>query len=620
MLEFRPDVEGLRAVAIVLVVLNHAGVGSGGYVGVDVFFVISGFLITRMLLGERERTGRVSLSRFYARRIKRLMPQALTAIVAVAVAAAVVFPPSRAADVPADMLASAAYAMNWHLAAESTDYFATGDDGPLDHFWSLAVEEQFYLVWPLLLLLLARGRGVLTVALGVAVLASLAYAGLDDQYFSTPARVWELGLGALLAARPPRWRSRAAGWAGLVAIAVAAVTAGPETRVPLLATLGAAAVIGAGGPRVLALGPVQRVGRLSYAWYVWHWPVLVFAAAAVGPLSRAEGLAFAAASLLPAVVTHRWIEEPIRRAPLRAPRMTLAAAPAAAAATLVVGVALSALLPATPTLAHADGARRLEMQRSATALKPAPQDADDDRGRSHDCLAAAGATTAAGCAYGDGVTVVLFGDSHAMQYFPALEPIASRQGWRLVQLAKAGCPPAAVSVVYAPSMREYPECDAWREDALRRVESERPALVVVAGSARYTVVDDGRWLDARPSLRRLAAGHAPVLERLAAAADRVVVLGDPPIPPFYVPDCVAEALDDLRRCAFARGKATKNARVVNAAVRRSGAELIDPTSRFCIRDRCPAVIGDVLIYRNTGHITASYMETLAPWLQARLLP
>jgi peptidoglycan/LPS O-acetylase OafA/YrhL len=617
--EFRPDVEGLRAVAISLVVLSHAGVGAaaGGFVGVDVFFVISGFLITRVLLGELDRTGRISLTRFYARRIKRLMPQALTAIAAVAVAAAVLLPPARAGALPGDMLAAGAYAMNWHLAAESTDYFAAAQDGPLDHFWSLAVEEQFYLLWPLILLLAVRGRGAVLALVAVASLAyaaHLAAAAPEAAYFSAPARAWELALGALLAVRPLRL-GRGAAYAGLAAIAAATVAYGSETAFPgpaaLLPTLGTAAVIAGGGVRALTLRPVQRLGRLSYAWYVWHWPVLVFAAEAWGPLSTAEGLAVAAASLVPTVLTHRLIEEPIRRAPLRAPRITLAAAPGAAAAALGAGLLLAALLPSIPTLAHADGAARLELQRTATALRPAPQHADADRGRSHvdGCLASDDATVSPPCVYGDprsATTVVLFGDSHAMQWFPALEPIARRRGWRLVQLTKAGCPPSAARVIYAPERREHVECVPWREHVLERLERERPAIVIAAGAARYTVV----------GAESLEDGHAAVLERLPG---RVVYLGDTPRPPFYMPDCVSEALGDLRRCAFARGAATAEARTVNAAVAEvEGVELVDPASRFCIGAQCPGVIGDVLVYRNTGHVTASYAETLAPWLERRL--
>src|ERR1700755_1524380 len=163
---FRPDVEGLRAVAIGLVLLAHARVGlaSGGYVGVDVFFVISGFLITRMLVDELDRTGRLSLTRFYARRVKRLMPQVLAVTLVVVVASAVLLSPVRADAAAEDVIASGIYAMNWRLSAEAVDYFASGaQDGPLDHFWSLAVEEQFYIVWPLLLLAITwrcrRGPG-----------------------------------------------------------------------------------------------------------------------------------------------------------------------------------------------------------------------------------------------------------------------------------------------------------------------------------------------------------------------------------------------------------------------------------------------------------------------------
>src|SRR5215207_4799446 len=207
---FRADVEGLRGLAIVLVVLAHAGVGAaaGGFVGVDVFFVISGFVITQVLVAELDAGGSVSLTRFYARRVKRLMPQALTAIVAVVVAAPLLLPPLRADAVADDVMAAGTYAMNWHLSAAAVDYFATGEDRPLDHFWSLAVEEQFYLAWPPLLLLLCRGatgpRRRLA-ALGAIAAASLLYAIVhvqrspDQAYFSVAARGWELALGGLLA-------------------------------------------------------------------------------------------------------------------------------------------------------------------------------------------------------------------------------------------------------------------------------------------------------------------------------------------------------------------------------------------------------------------------------------
>ncbi len=215
MTSFRPDVEGLRAVAIVIVLLSHAGLGAaaGGYVGVDVFFVISGFVITRMLLGELDSTGRLSLAGFYARRVKRLMPQALAVMVAVAIAAPLLLSPLRADPVAGDVMAAGAYAMNWRLSADAVDYFATGEDRPLDHFWSLAVEEQFYLLWPLALLALAwrahgRHRRRLLPAMALSAAVSFAHAAQlvadspDQAYFSAPARAWELALGGIVAVAP----------------------------------------------------------------------------------------------------------------------------------------------------------------------------------------------------------------------------------------------------------------------------------------------------------------------------------------------------------------------------------------------------------------------------------
>lgn len=656
---FRPDVEGLRAVAIVLVLLCHARVGAvaGGYVGVDVFFVISGFVITRVLVAELDATGGLSLVGFYARRVKRLMPQALAVIVAVVVGASLVLPPLLADQVAGDVMAAGAYAMNWRLSASAVDYFAVAGDRPLDHFWSLAVEEQFYVVWPLLLLLLALrrpsgARRRMLIAVAAIAAASFAFAlrevhiAPESAYFSPAARGWELALGGLvalvLAGRTlPRRAATFVAWPGAAAIVLAATRFGPDTAMPgwpaLLPTAGAAALIVAGAgaapsrpTRALCARPVRSVGRISYAWYIWHWPVLVFAA----PRSTVAAVLVALGSVVPAVATYRWIEGPLRRSRfhLHRPRLTLGVALACPALAAACGLALSASIASPSRLAagQVEGAAQLArthaIQESAGGLRPTPREADADRGRSYEdgCLVMERATTSPPCVYGDRrsrTTVVLFGDSHAMQFFPAFDAIARRRHWRLVQLTKSGCPPPPVRVVYTLSGRDYRECVAWREYALRRIERvERPALVIAASSAHYDVIDAaGRRISRDAGARALAAAYGGVLGRLRDAAAHVVVLSDPPRPPLDVPSCVAQWLHRLRRCAFAPGAALARSRVVTAAVRRvKGVRVVDPAARLCLPAVCPAVIGDVLVYRNTGHLTASFVVTLQRWLAGRL--
>jgi peptidoglycan/LPS O-acetylase OafA/YrhL len=655
MTPFRPDVEGLRAVAIAIVVLAHAelGFGAGGFVGVDVFFVISGFLITQALVAELDRTGRVGVARFYARRVKRLMPQVLAVIAAVVVAAWLLLSPVAADAVAADVVAAGAYAMNWHLSAEAVDYFASGgSDQPLDHLWSLAVEEQFYVVWPLLLVVLAWRRRLLLPALCVIAAASFLYAAEqvrvapEAAYYSAFARAWELGLGALaavlLAGRCAGPRTAAAcGGLGLAAIAAATVAFGEGTPFPgpaaLVPTLGAVALIAAGTgerrawvTRSLMLSPVRWLGRVSYAWYVWHWPVLVFAGVGLGALPGWARGAVALASLGPAWLTYRWIEEPLRRSTLhlRRPRVTLAAGLAGPALAVGVGFVLSASLSSPPALAASEAlgapqlARTGEIQRSAGALRPRPRDAGADRGRAYfdGCLVDQRVTKSPACVYGDRrsrTTVVLYGDSHAMQYFPALERIAKARRWRLVNLTKGGCPPARVRVLQPLKPRPNPACEAWREHTLRRIEQdEHPALVVVGSSVNYTVVAGGRRLGREASTRALGTGYAPTLERLHAASPRVAVIVDAPRPPRDIPSCVSDAMNDLPRCAFARGPAMARASAIAAAAGRvPGVGIIDATNQFCLQRTCPAVIGNVLVYRNSGHITASFMATMRPWLQ-----
>jgi hypothetical protein len=493
-------------------------------------------------------------------------------------------------------------------------------------------------------------RGPLLAVLGVVAVTSFAYAvhgsavAPEQAYFSPAARAWELAAGGLLAVvllgrRLGRTAAATAGWAGIGAILVATLLFDSGTAVPgapaLLPVLGAAALLAAGSSaaralptRALTTRPARFVGRVSYAWYVWHWPVLVFAGAG-GPLSAGEGVAVTLGSLVPAWLTHRWIEEPLRRskAHLRRPRVILIGAIAGPAIAVASGVALSASLssPAALWASEAEGAAQLQrtgrIQESASALRPRPVDAGTDRGRPYrdGCLVDERATSSPRCVYGARrplATVVLFGDSHAMQLFPALEHVALRRRWRLVNLTKAGCPPSAVSVVSPLSRRRYPECDTWREHALRRIErEERPALVLAAGSAHHEVLDGGKRLGGEAAARALADGWRPVLRRLSATADHVVVTSDPPRAPLDVPACVSEHLKELRRCAFARGKAAARAQVVSDVVRAvDGVRVLEVADQLCTAELCPSVIGDVLVYRNSGHLTASFAATLGPWL------
>ncbi|MEV7420756.1 SGNH hydrolase domain-containing protein [Streptomyces sp. NPDC089919] len=365
---FRPDIEGLRAVALLAVLAFHAQLPgmAGGFVGVDVFFVISGYLITGLLVREAIGTGRIRLGDFFSRRARRLLPSAAVVLAVVAVAAGWLTVPLQRADLERDVVASALSAANWRFVAQQTDYLAAGHaQSPLLHFWSLAVEEQFYLVWgPLLALLVLafgtaravrRGRAVRLLvapaaALLLAVSLALAVHWTDTSaslaYLGTPSRAWQFGVGALLALLPwhlmrgPRLLRLLCGWAGAAAIVWCVLAYDSSTPYPgyaaLLPTAGAAAVILAAIPgrgerytedrfgvgRVLARRAPRAIGRLSYNLYLWHWPVLVLAGARFGdalgaPPGGQPGwpakTALTLAAVLPAYATMRWVEQPLRR-------------------------------------------------------------------------------------------------------------------------------------------------------------------------------------------------------------------------------------------------------------------------------------------------------------------
>lgn len=380
---FRPDIEGLRAIAVLLVLVYHAGLPflPHGFLGVDVFFVISGYLITGLLLRELAATGSISWPRFVARRARRLLPAAILVLVAIAVSTWFLVPGRRGREIGGDIVGAAVYVVNWVLAGRSVDYLAKGaQPSPVQHYWSLAIEEQFYVIWPLCLILLVlllrrrgrrgrrpaegHGRGPSLTAVG-AVLAALAIPSLAysvwhtitvpaHAYFATTTRIWELGIGAALAVWAARRHMRPLpyaawlGWAGLATIVAAALWLPADAGWPgawaLLPTAGAGAVILAGwngaadapaagsdsppadgGPgRLLALAPLVWVGGLSYSLYLWHWPLAIFADELwPGGTARAWAVLL---SLIPAWLGYRLVERPVHHTPrlARSTRRSLA--------------------------------------------------------------------------------------------------------------------------------------------------------------------------------------------------------------------------------------------------------------------------------------------------------
>jgi peptidoglycan/LPS O-acetylase OafA/YrhL len=319
---FRPDVEGLRAVAVAVVVLFHAGVPGlgGGYVGVDVFFVISGFLITSLMRREIAGTGRLSLRDFYARRARRILPAAGLVLVTVILAAYHWLGFLRGDEIARDGVWAALFASNFRFAALGIDYLGSqAAPSPLQHFWSLAVEEQYYLVWPLAVALLIRfGRGRwIGAGLGVAVAASFAWSAGSGGYFAPATRAWEIGAGGLLAIAGRRLPA-AFSWLGLALIGLAVLGFDETTRFPgyaaALPVAGALLVLAGRGDALLGLAPLRWLGRVSYSLYLWHWPVLIiWAQAHGGPLGVPARALAVLLSLALAVLTYTCVEDPVRR-------------------------------------------------------------------------------------------------------------------------------------------------------------------------------------------------------------------------------------------------------------------------------------------------------------------
>ncbi|UYQ77580.1 acyltransferase [Glutamicibacter sp. JL.03c] len=679
---FRTEIQALRALAVLLVVAYHLepNVVPGGYIGVDIFFVISGFLITSHLLREAERTGRIKLSAFFAGRARRILPAAMLVILLVVAAGFMIFPKTQWGTLGTQALASAFSVQNWVLAADSVDYLAAEQAaGPLQHFWSLGVEEQFYLIWPLLILAVcclvkttmpgshsdhfAARRRWLWLVFGAVALLSLgysAYAGYSGNsagYFVTTTRIWELAIGGLLALgvqahekdalRLPRW---ATAWStrnlavlvALMAIGIAAFSYDGATIFPGIAAavpvFGCAVIIAAGstrGPgslhRLVNWSPVQWVGLASYSLYLWHWPLIVFYTELAGAKPKPlQSLALLTASLLLAWASLKFVETPMRHLRLLAvsPTRSLIAGAAMIAVTasvaLLPGATQERLVKQEQRVAAALAEQRPEGFGAASLghgapafvtdqhqVVPVPAEAAKDLPDIGNCVQNPQSTQIKECEFGNKdatFTVALVGDSHAAHWFEALNEYAKSKGWKVVTYLKNSCP---LNEAQRKADKDGSiNCQETYEQSMDALTKRKDINAVVTSSwAGSTFVSDP------------AQGLAQTWGKLEDAGMPVYPIVDTPRPPqdSYARDCVEQNIENPEACSFPEKGAFGKADAIKAAAKlEPRVKLLDFSDQFCVDGTCPAVVGNVLIYRDKHHISDTYMSTLVPIFGQRL--
>ena len=661
--DIRADIQGLRAFAVAVVVLDHLfRWPSGGFVGVDVFFVISGYLITAHILRELDRTGRLSLSGFYRRRVRRILPASLLVIAITVVASAILLPRWRAVSIAIDGLWAALFGANLRSMAVGTDYFQLGQlPSPLQHYWSLSVEEQFYFVWPLLTMsvfafVLARvGRKAtqpaIVLVFAAIVAASFAWAWFETQtaptaaYFSTLSRAWELGAGALLAAVSMRsWHlsplaRRVLGWLGLAGLVASVFVIDPSSPFPApaaaLPVLATVAVIAAGIGQTddrydRAMLPLTNrasgyLGAISYSVYLWHFPVIVLLTALVDPASRWYYVLALLLTAALSIASYHLVEQPVRRSrwllpkadgETRAPRWrSVAVSSGIIAAVLVGGIAVGARMLAPPPdpepLAGAEcfGAGAAPVaddgcappdSLAADEVVPSLDVLPEDTAGGYSCWRGEGQDPRT-CTFGSTDPthrVALVGDSHAAALLPAFLARGEQLGWSVDTFVGFGC-----------QWRELP-ADSDCSDAMAEYQRQ-----LVEGEYDVVVTTSARWATAEAP----ESSFTRLWDEVRQRGTEVVVVASVPDMPEETLECLNRIGQDLTECETPVSQALAVPDRMTSAAVAADYPVVDMTEYYCMGDRCPAVIGGAIVYRDAaGHITGTYMKSLAPYLTDRI--
>lgn len=644
---YRAEIEGLRAIAVLSVVLFHIWPSRlpGGYVGVDVFFVISGFLITGKLFAEAS-SGKIDLMNFYRRRAWRLLPAASVVLIVVTLAVPLVLPLSSLAETNLQVIASATYWQNWRLAWQAVDYLgAEATPSPVQHFWSLSVEEQYYILWPLVLsglIVAARAinislrlvvSGVLTVVILCSLAASITItiANPSWAYFVTHTRIWELAMGGLLAVLPlrlPLAARRVIGVLGVAMVLAAVMVFTKETAFPgymaLVPTLGAACIILSGNDvseawsvsRILGLSPLQFVGGTSYAVYLWHWPILTFyQSEAGGDTGPVAGVLVVATTFLCAYLSKIWVEDryrgglPGRQRPLSD---VVLVAVASVAIALSVSVTMFLNLNRVAYSARSyPGAEAIYAGAEVPAVTSywPPQEALAKDIFSRACLMRVESSPQPKrCDFGNPegtFHVVLIGDSHAHVWAAPMAKVAERNGWRLTTYFKSSCP-FTFEMVKARK-GATPTCPEWSRQVLNALEEATPDLIVISRFRSKISTPEGL----RPFPIDLQVEMWEHLEKIAP----VIAIADSPEWEYTPTDCFTNR---SLKCELPIQDVRADDIQVSAVAVHPTVALLDLNDVICPEDLCRAIVGNVVVWRDKHHLSATFATSLAGALDHRM--
>ena len=604
------QIQGLRALAALLVTIFHARLMPGGFIGVDIFYVISGYLITGLIIREIDKTGRLDLNLFYQRRIKRLLPTSVFVLFVTAIVGMFVLPPITRDALGRDLFAAAAYISNYLFAWWQNDYQnLNATPSPFIHYWSLAVEEQFYVVWPIFILFLSRyGKKAILNGVAIVTTLSLLLSVYQTQtspiwaFYSLPTRAWELGIGALLLFIPDKYlRNRYFPWLGVIGIAIASINFDENTAFPginaLLPVAATAVLIG-----TIPIWPrffndlsnnrlAQWLGAISYPLYLWHWPALVLPSSALGrPLRIRERVFCVLLTIVLAHLTSKFVEQPLRHKNWSGKKVY-----GFFATTTIISLIAAVLISSTSSSIISVKGTNYRFDLKKVTEKPAVYE--------DDCHVNYGEDKSGKCTYGEigsRTKIVLYGDSHAAQWFPTLEALAREKGFELISLTKSAC-----SSVDSPRADQgafkNSDCERWRENSIKRIQKIKPEAVIISNFQYFTppsgFPNRSQWWN---------DGQRRLLADLQGSSKNLIYISDTPRPLRDIPNCLAS--HDLRTC-------NSTEKTPNVII--NGFKQIDPTPWLCT-SFCPAIQDGYVVYRDSSHISVEAALALTRKLEIAL--